>query len=214
MANMYTTYQCIVKGHNTNSNSGRTNTANVFYYQASPNSSPYNKDTFATAFQTNVWNGIAALLTNGWIGDSYVIRCLDFATDAAYVSTVVPTSGGGSSAELPNNVAVTINFLTALRGKSYRGRKSIGFPDPVNIQKDEIFSNLTAWKTAAAAMANAFTDGATVAWSPVLLSAKLTGAGLLTDPTSYVVTRITQSKANKTLGSSRHRIEKPRVIDS
>lgn len=84
-------------------------------------------DTAANALMLKIHdaytdNNFDDQLHSGWSFDSLEVTGLDAETDAQVTVSSHPVVGTISSEALPNSVAGLVNWFTALRGRSYRGR--------------------------------------------------------------------------------------------
>lgn len=112
-----------------------------------------------------------------------------------------PHPGTGSAASVPNNVAMTVTFSTALRGRSYRGRNYVpGLPSGALV-------NQLAWDTAiTSAVEGAYTALPTamnsVGFGHVVLSRHADHA----PRTLGVATTVSGYRANAPIATMRRRL--------
>lgn len=117
-------------------------------------------------------------------------------------TTGLPITGTGATACMPNNVSAAIAFITALRGRSYRGRNYV-----IGLQEGQVVGNLLDASVAAAYVAAyAALDTAVTANSGqhVVVSRQLNNVprvtGVATIVTAYSMERVIDSQRRRLPG--------------
>jgi len=134
-----------------------------------------------------------------------MVRVTDLTTQSSpgieYV-TGLPDAGANADAPLPNNVTATVKFLTALRGRSFRGRNYI-----VGMTESQVNGNLidaanaNAWTSR---YANLATNIAALGFDHVVVS-RISGGverttGLTTPVTGYTMDLVIDSQRRRLPG--------------
>jgi len=96
---------------------------NVLHYQTDPTPDATEMTAFAAQWVTQWQAGIRATQPTNVSLNTVKVTSLDseFAPGIEY-TTGLPLAGTATGTGLPNNVTVAVRYLTALRGRSYRGR--------------------------------------------------------------------------------------------
>lgn len=99
-------------------------TENVYHYYSVAAKTAANLHALGTAWRTDWLANIQPLLPSAASLQKLIITDLSSQSGVSVEHTDdMPVAGGSSSSpSLPNNVTVAIKWLTALRGRSYRGR--------------------------------------------------------------------------------------------
>lgn len=150
------------------------------------------KDWFTTTLDLLVVDDLSLVL----------IKCTDLSSQTApsvEYTTGLPVAGTLTSDPMPNNVTCAITFLTAQRGRSYRGRNYI-----VGINRDQVTLNILE-PTPVAAWVAAYTtlNASLVSASQEHVVVSKYSSGWRA---AAVVTPVTGYRMNPTLDSQRRRL--------
>jgi hypothetical protein len=182
---------------------------NIFHFRRTSVSVDPNKENIAIAFAATLFGtGSAHLddLTSDKVTyDSVKVRYPEDATDPYRESvTSFPVPGTVVTDPLPPQCPVTMLLKTALRGKSYRGRKLFcGIPEADTTVDGLTAGKYTSWKAIAAAIQDGFIDADGNVWVPCVLSRVL--SQLNTNPTTAVYNDVVEILVNQTIGSMNSR---------
>lgn len=96
---------------------------NVLYYQTDPTPDAIELTAFAAQWVTQWQAGIRASQPTNVSLNTLKVTSLDSeSAPGIEYTTGLPLAGTATGTGLPNNVTVAVRYLTALRGRSYRGR--------------------------------------------------------------------------------------------
>lgn len=179
------------------------NFANVYHFKRTTTVNPWSNTSIATEFIASMLPDIVACLNVDYVTTGVTSRCVNDATDAPV--TVADTTPGGVSGErLPDYNAVMLLMRTALRGKSYRGRKFYGPITEADTTGDVLAAgSITLFNTLKATLLAGMTDGDGNVWNLCVFSPTLSQYSI--NPTTIVTANVTQILLNKTLGTMRRR---------
>lgn len=174
---------------------------NVLHWQLS--STP--TDTNMSALAANIvswWNsGIKPISpTNLQLNE---VKCTSLNSQTAPVveyTTGLPIIGTSGNTPMPNNVTVAIRLLTALRGRSYRGRIYHIGTTSNNVSANTI---LTAYQTALTSVYNALTIPAGFGGAELVVASRVSGG---VERTIGVATPVTSVSVNRIVDSQRRRL--------
>lgn len=96
-------------------------------------------------------SGLALALSNLWKIDDVVVTDLNASTSPQFTSTNAAITGGSGTDSLPPQVAGVVNWFTASRGRSFRGRTFLnGFQEGSSSEGPQagILANIADWVTA------------------------------------------------------------------
>jgi len=174
---------------------------NVFNYQTNTVPTAGNMDALAA-----VWRGLWELYIRPLQSSAVQLQSIKVTSlhaqngPAIEYTTGLPLSGQGTSAAVPNNVAVVVKWITANRGRSYRGRTyHLGIP-----QGSVTGSVLTTgYRTSLVqAYSNFVLLGTTPTWTLSVASRYSNGQ----PRTNGVITPINALSINPTVDSQRRRL--------
>lgn len=179
------------------------NIANIFYFKRDTPLLPMDVANLVTVFQGDVMPDILAALNVDYTLKGYLARCIDDAEEAPIF--VADTSVGGTSGErLPDYAAVSVQLITPLRGRNYRGSKHFGPITEADTTGDIIAAGAVS-KMAKLAINSKLdlTDTDANHWVPVVFSPSL--SQIDANPTTVITAPIVNAITNQLLGTMRRR---------
>lgn len=176
---------------------------NVCHFRRTTTVNPWVNGNIGAAFVASVGAAILAAANVRYTPGSVNVRCVNDAQDPYGVATF---AGNGAIAtdSLPSDDAVVIILKSAIRGKSYQGRKHFGCGNEADTTGDVLVgAGLGRWQAVVTAYLAGFTDSDGNIWVPCVLSRKL--SKLKTNPTTVVSADVIKILLDLNIGTMRRR---------
>jgi|SRR5882672_1265917 len=198
--------EVLVQANILNSGTPGRKSFNVFDFAPVAPPLVFSKNDLETSFITYFQGAVQALLHQDWSWYQASLRFIDDALDP-YITYPVAIVGSETTDRAPGFQAVTLRYVTGVRGRSYRGSKHFSPIAEADTDGDSLTSGqFGAWGSAGSALQAGFTDGNGNQWIPVVVSRKL--SQLIVNPTNVVFTNVIAVVPNIILGTMRHRKER------
>lgn len=198
--------EVIAKGVASAQGSGPVNVISVFHYQRNNNFKPLDKAALESVFQSAVVAKLLLAVNNTYTQSWVSVRWIEDPTDAAQEFAEVGV-GAVAGDRLATFNSAYLLLKSSLRGKSFRGSKHIGPLSEADTTAGtgDILNAaaLLNFGALAVAVAGTLTDSANNAWSPVVLSRKLSNFAVT--PCLIAASGVTAVLVNKRIGTMRRR---------
>lgn len=193
--------QVIMYGSRAAQGSSAINTVTIFNYRRTATVVTPSKAALDTIFQSTVADKVVLALNNTWSQQYNTIRYIDDALDGPLSFTHVNAGAvAGDSMSSINTIA--IDYRTALRGKSYRGKNLFGplsEADTTAGASDILnAAAITRFAAVVTGLETALVDSTGNTWVLEVLSR--INSNIVTNPTSIVANDVTQVRLNKRIG--------------
>lgn len=195
-----------------NSNGGTTPVINILHLRSSTPTTAATIANLTTAVKTALNTALPAAWNVENTSPTIKARFMDDPTFGFGASQNM-TAGAVAGDRLPTFNAVTIQLKTGFRGRNYRGSKHFAPLSEGDTTLDNLVgAAITRWQAVrdalAAMTAVTVTGGST--WKLIVLSTSL--SDLTANPCLFTGADVTSCVLNETVGTMRHRKEKPAPV--
>lgn len=177
---------------------------NVFHFRRTTISNPWDSAAIGARFVATIGAALLAASNVRYTPGSVRVRCVNDAQDP-YLDTAFAGVGAIATDSLPSDDAIVVILNSAIRGKSFQGRKHFGSGSEADTTGDILVgAGLARWNALAAAVLAGFTIAATgEVWKPCVLSRKLSQIKL--NPTTVVTNDVVRAPLDLNIGTMRRR---------
>jgi hypothetical protein len=150
------------------------------------------------------YDAINGFLSSEWSLVDVIVKDQQDETGAAFDPTFTPLAGSSSDADLPNQVALVVSWLTALGGRRYRGRTYLaGFTEANSVQTAPFGAGIDATQrnTIGTAAAQMIEDLDTAGF-PLVVWSRVGGTATPVNRARVGVTWDTQRRRRNKLGEA------------